>query len=114
MMGGFSNNDGNADGGEGDDNKAGDKGKKTGDPNASGYYGNGGGGGGGSYRLGNRKALSKPKPTYDCNEEGRVFVRISVDKNGNVIAAQAGVKGTTNSASCLLTRAKRSGIKNQI
>ena len=43
--------------------KQGDKGKITGDPNASGYYGNGGGGGGGNYRLGNRKlTLTKPKP----------------------------------------------------
>lgn len=113
LMGGFSNNDGKASGGEGDDNKAGDKGKVTGDPNASGYYGNGGGGGGGNYRLGNRKALSKPKPTYDCNEEGRVFVKISVDKNGNVIAAQAGVKGTTNSASCLLSKAKEAALRTK-
>ena len=110
LMGGFSDNDGNASGGEGDDNKAGDKGKVTGDPNASGYYGAGGNGSGGNYRLGNRKALSKPKPTYDCNEEGRVFVRISVDKNGIVIAAQAGIKGTTNSASCLLSRAKEAAL----
>jgi len=111
MMGGFSDNDGNANGGEGDDNKAGDKGKITGDPNAKGYYGNGGGGG--NYRLGNRKALTKPKPAYDCNEEGKVFVRISVDKNGIVFAAQAGVKGTTNSASCLLTRAKEAALRTK-
>ena len=110
----FSDNNGNVDGGEGDDNKAGDEGKETGDPKVSGHYGNGGGGGGGNYSLENRKALSKPKPTYDCNEEGRVFVRISVDKNGNVFAAQAGVKGTTNSAFLLVKQSKRSGIKNKI
>jgi hypothetical protein len=113
ILEGYSNNDGNADGGEGDDNKAGDKGKTTGDPNATDYYVIGGGGGGGNYRLGNRRALSKPKPTYDCNEEGRVFVRISVDKNGKVIAAQAGVKGTTNSASCLLSGAKEAALRTK-
>ena len=46
-------------------------------------------------------------------KKARVFVRISVDKNGNVIAAQAGVKGTTNSADCLLSQGKRSSIKNK-
>jgi len=113
LMGGFSNTKGKATGGEGDDNQAGDKGKITGDPNASGYYGNGGGGSGGNYRLGNRKALTRPKPTYDCNEEGKVYVSISVDKSGNVISAQAGVKGTTNSAACLLIRAREAALKTK-
>lgn len=111
LMGGFSDGKGKATGGEGNDNQPGDKGKVTGDPNASGYYGNSGSGG--NYRLGNRKALAKPKPTYDCNEEGRVFVRISVDKSGKVISAQPGVKGTTNSASCLLNRAKEAALKTK-
>ena len=113
MMGGLNNSDGNATGGEGDDNQAGDKGNPNGDPNASGYYGNGGGGSGGDYRLGNRKAVSKPKPTYDCDEQGRVVVSISVDKSGRVISAQPGIKGTTNSAPCLLTRAKEAALKTR-
>ncbi len=54
-----------------------------------------------------------PKPTYDCNEEGRVFVSISVDTSGNVISAQPGVKGTTNSAACLLQRAKEAALKTK-
>jgi len=113
MMGGLNNSDGTATGGEGDDNQAGDKGNANGDPNASGYYGNGGGGSGGNYRLGNRKAVSKPKPTYDCNEQGRVVVSISVDKSGRVISARPGIKGTTNSASCLLQRAKEAALKTR-
>lgn len=113
LMGGVNNADGTASGGEGDDNQAGDKGNPNGDPNASGYYGNGGGGAGGNYRLTNRKALAKPKPTYDCNEEGRVVVSISVDKTGKVFSAQPGVKGTTNSASCLLRRAKEAALKTR-
>ena len=113
MMGGLNNANGTATGGEGDDNQAGDKGNPNGDPNASGYYGNGGGGSGGDYRLGNRKAVSKPKPTYDCNEQGRVVVSISVDNSGRVISAQPGIKGTTNSAPCLLTRAKEAALKTR-
>lgn len=113
LLGGFGNTDGKADGGEGNDNQPGDKGKVTGDPNASGYYGVGGTGSGGNYRLGNRNALTKPKPEYDCNEEGRVVVSISVDQSGRVIAAQAGVKGTTNSANCLLERAREAALKTR-
>ncbi len=86
--------------------------KVTADPNASGYYGNGSGSGG-NYRLGNRKALTKPIPNYDCNEEGMVFVSISVDNSGNVIWAIPGVKGTTNSAACLLQRAKEAALKTK-
>jgi len=113
LMGGVNNSNGTASGGEGDDNQAGDKGNPNGDPNASGYYGTGGTGTSGNYRLGNRKAVSKPKPTYDCNEEGRVVVNISVDKTGRVISARPGVKGTTNSASCLLIRAKEAALKTR-
>ena len=113
LIGGIGNTNGKADGGEGNDNQAGDKGKITGDPNAKGYYGSGGSGSGGNYRLGNRKALTMPKPTYDCNEEGRVFVSISVDKSGKVITAQPGAKGTTNSAACLLQRAKEAALKTK-
>ncbi len=94
-------------------NEAGDKGKVTGDPNASGYYGIGGDGSGGNYRLGNRNALNKPKPTYDCNEEGKVVVSISVDQSGRVIAADPGIKETTNSAPCLLNRAKEAALKTK-
>lgn len=109
----FSNGDGNTDGGEGDDNKAGNKGERTGDPYTSGHYENGGGGGGGNYRLGNRKALSKPKPTYDGKEEGKVYVKIWVDKNGDVTAAEAGVKGTTSSDLSLLRWAKGAALRTK-
>jgi outer membrane biosynthesis protein TonB len=76
-------------------------------------YGSGSGGGSGSgsgggtgYSLGNRKAVSKPAPKYTCNEQGKVVVEVSVDRNGRTINAVAGIKGTTNTASCLLEQAK--------
>jgi len=80
--------------------------------NAKGYYGSGGDGGG-NYRLGNRQALSKPKPAYECNEEGNIYVSITVDKSGNVVSAQPGAKGTTNSAPCLLESAKDAALKTK-
>lgn len=96
--------------GEGDDNEAGVKGKENGDPNSNKYYGNSGSGSGGNYNLAGRKALSKPVKQPDCEEEGTVVVSIEVDKNGKVIKAIPGVRGTTNSAPCLLEPAKRAAL----
>lgn len=100
--------------GEGDDNKDGVKGKKNGDPKSSKYYGNTAKGDGNSnYNLAGRNATSKPKQQPDCEEEGTVVVSIEVDKNGKVTKAIAGVKGTTNSAPCLLKPAKEAALKTK-
>jgi outer membrane biosynthesis protein TonB len=110
LIGGVSNGNGTATGGQGNDNIAGDKGKITGDPNANGYYGNGAGGGGGDYQLGNRKPVSRPKPDYICDEEGLVVVSIEVNVSGKVIKATPGIKGSTNTAACLLSQAKEAAM----
>ena len=55
---------------------------------------NGGGGGNGNYRLGNRKALDTPKPKYQCDDEGRVVVKIYVDRRGIVTRATPGERVT--------------------
>ena len=102
---------GESKGGEGDDQKAGDKGAVNGDPNAQSYYGNGKGlDGDGNYRLGGRKALNKEKIVQDCNESGIVVVKIEVNQAGKVIRATPGVKGTTNNAACLLDPARRAAL----
>jgi outer membrane biosynthesis protein TonB len=120
-------------GGDGDDKTAGNKGKSNGSLSANGYYGTGGSGGGAGggngtgngigtgsgygagngggsgngsgYSLGSRKAISKPAPKYTCNEAGKVVVEVSVDRNGRTTNAIAGIKGTTNTAKCLLDQA---------
>lgn len=97
--------------GEGDDGKKGVKGNEKGDPDSNKYYGNTGSGSGGNYNLAGRKALSKPKEQPDCQEEGVVVVRIEVDKNGIVMKATPGVKGSTNTADCLLRPAKEAALK---
>ncbi len=103
--------EGTTSGGEGNDNLAGDKGDPDGDPDARAYYGNGRGlDGDGNYLLGGRKALNKEKFLQDCNESGIVVVQIEVDRSGQVIRATPGVKGTTNSAACLLDPAKRAAL----
>jgi hypothetical protein len=112
-------------GGDGNNTKSGNKGNANGSLNSNGYFGNGSGngtgggngtgngngngggnGGGNGYSLGNRKALNKPQPDYNCQEQGRVAVQVTVDRNGNTISVTAGVQGTTNTAKCLLDQAK--------
>ena len=99
--------------GDGDDEKEGVKGNEKGDPDSEKYYGNIGSGSGGNYNLAGRKALLKPIKQPDCQEEGVVVVRIQVDKSGEVIYALAGVKGTTNSAPCLLKPAKEAALNTK-
>ncbi|CAM1341376.1 energy transducer TonB [Tenacibaculum amylolyticum] len=99
--------------GEGDDAKPGVKGDKNGDPSSSKYYGKTGGGSGGNYNLAGRKALSKPIEKPDCQEEGIVVVSIEVDKNGNVIKAKPGARGTTNTSPCLMEPAKQAALKTK-
>lgn len=107
LFGGLAKSDGKATGGEGDDNKAGDKGNPQGNPYATSYYGSPGSGSGGSgYGLSGRKLLDKGQVKQKCNEEGRVVVKIVVDRNGKVLSATAGVKGTTNNDPCLLKPAE--------
>jgi hypothetical protein len=104
--------DGKAQGGEGDDDKAGDKGSPDGDPYASAYYGGGGGNGSGKkYGLNGRSIVSTGKVQQDCNEEGTVVVKIEVDKTGRVVKTTPGVQGTTNNASCLLKAARETAFK---
>ena len=97
--------------GEGDDKKEGVKGNEKGDSDSNRYYGNTGSGSGGNYNLAGRKALSKPIEQPDCQEEGIVVVRITVDKNGKVINAIPGVKGSNNTAACLLKPAKEAALR---
>ncbi len=111
LMGGLNKSDGTATGSEGDDNSPGDKGQPGGDPYATSYYGTPGSGSGtGGYGLNGRSLVSKGKVQQDCNQEGRVVVRIVVDRNGKVIKATPGVKGTTNNDPCLLDPARKTAL----
>ena len=97
--------------GKGDDDEEGLKGDEKGDPTSTKYYGNTGKSGDSNYNLAGRNALDKAKEQPDCQEEGTVVVSIEVDKNGKVIRAVAGVKGTTNSANCLLKPAREAALR---
>lgn len=105
LMGGLNSSEGTASGSEGDDQRSGDKGQTDGDPYASSYYGDGSGSGGRGYGLGGRSLTSRDKFTQQCNEQGTVVVEIEVDRSGNVVKTTPGVKGSTNTAQCLLDAA---------
>ena len=98
--------------GEGDDKKEGVKGKVGGSELSKKYYGNIGSGGG-NYNLAGRNAVFKPKEQPNCQEEGIVVVKIRVDQSGKVISAIPGVKGTTNTADCLLKPAREAALKTK-
>lgn len=115
LIGGVSKSEGTATGGEGNDTKAGDKGQLDGNPYATSYFGSGGGSGSGGvgYGLNGRGRATHSTFKQDCNEAGLVVVRIAVNKNGNVIEAEAGVKGTTNTAACLLEPARKIALSHK-
>jgi colicin import membrane protein len=114
LIGGVSKSEGTATGGEGNDNKAGDKGQLDGDPYAASYFGDPGTGSGGvGYGLNGRGKATYQTLKQDCNESGLVIVKIIVNNNGNVIDAEPGYKGTTNTASCLLDPAKKIALSHK-
>ena len=111
LLGGLKNTEGEESVGEGDDQLAGDKGDPEGDPYATTYYGSPGSGTGtGGYGLSGRSLVGKGKVQQECNQEGRVVVKIVVDRNGRVVDATAGVKGTTNNDPCLLEPARKTAF----
>lgn len=83
----------------------GNQGKPNGNPNSNNYTGNGGTGNG-NYSLAGRSAVSLPKPEYNSNQQGKVVVRIWVDRQGRVIRVEAPYKGSTTSDGALVEQAK--------
>lgn len=87
--------------GEGPDKTPGNKGTLNGSPYANSYYGTGTGNSGKGWGLNGRKLSNSGKEVQKCNEFGTVVVQITVNRSGNVIAAQY-AKGTTNTNPCLV------------
>ena len=98
---------------QGNDDQRGLKGEKKGNLDNDSYYGNSDIEDGKNYNLSGRTVLKKPIFQPNCNEEGTVYVRIEVNQNGKVIKAIAGIKGTTNTAPCLLKPAKKAALQTR-
>jgi outer membrane biosynthesis protein TonB len=86
------------------------QGDPSGDPYAASFYGSPDASGTEGYGLSGRNLSGFQVYKQSCDEEGTVVVRILVDKNGRVIEADPGIRGTTNNASCLLEPAKRTAL----
>lgn len=108
ILGASTPKQGDADNGQ--QNTQSGKGAPDGNPYASTFYKEGSGKGWG---LNGRTLVSGEKVKQDCNEAGRVVVRIEVDKQGKVVKVTPGVKGTTNSAPCLMEAARKTAITYQ-
>ncbi len=114
LIGGVSKSEGAETGSEGNDNRAGDKGQLDGDPYAPSYFGGQGTGSGGvGYGLNGRGRATYKTLKQDCNESGMVIVKIIVNQSGNVISAEPGQRGTTNTAQCLLEPAKKIALSHK-
>ncbi len=103
------------DGSEGPDQVPGNAGQPDGDdgPNYQGTPGGGNGGGNGDddgYLLGNRQALNKDKPKYECDEYGIVVMTVKVDRTGKTVDAKVRPRGSTNLADCLVRKAKEAAL----
>ncbi|MGV7108124.1 energy transducer TonB [Flavobacterium sp. U410] len=99
--------DGQATGGHGNDGLPGDKGDPNGSIYSNSFYGNGSGNGSGNgtgWGLAGRKLAGNNKKVQDCNEEGRVVVKVWVNRSGTVIKAER-TQGTTNTNPCLVNPA---------
>ncbi|RMG81754.1 MAG: energy transducer TonB [Bacteroidetes bacterium] len=101
-------------GGEGTTNQQGDQGKPEGTKDGNAYSGTPGSGGNGiSFSLSGRSLVSVPKIVDTSQDEGKVVVDIIVDRNGNVIQAIPGGKGTTTTSAHLFKKAKEAALKTK-
>ena len=91
--------------------RQGDQGSQDGDPNSNAYTGGGTGTNGIAYQLGGRTIAEIKKPNYDSQQQGKVVVTIRVDRNGKVISATPGAKGSTTTNAYLYSKAKEAALK---
>lgn len=100
--------DGDTDTGQGPGDGPGNKGDINGDPYANTYYGDPGTGQGGKgFGLKGRSRIGYDAVLPTCDETGKVVVEITVNRNGRVIKAVSGKRGTTNRVQCLLEAARK-------
>ncbi|MFW5945091.1 MAG: TonB family protein [Bacteroidota bacterium] len=97
---------------EGETEGSGNQGRETGSPLSDNHSNvDSRGMGGIDFSLQGREAESIPKPDYNYQVEGKVVVEITVDKQGKVTKASAGVKGSTTLNDNLLSAARKAALK---
>lgn len=92
----------------------GNQGSLDGSVNATDHSLTGGGiGNGPSAILAGRNSISLPAPNNDFQKEGKVIVEIKVDRQGNVVSAVPGFKGSTTLDSYLCSVAKKAALASK-
>ena len=97
-------------GSEGNTYGSGNMGKEGGDPNSNRYDGTPGNGGVG-FSLAGRSAKALPSPNTSTQKQGKVVVKIWVDRAGNVTQTSAPEKGSTVTDAALVRQAKAAALK---
>ncbi len=93
---------------KGETGETGYQGKPEGEIGGEGEAGQGDGV---EFSLTGRKATYLPMPEYTSPETGRVVVSITVNRQGEIIRANAGARGTTTSNQTLWRLAKEAALK---
>lgn len=101
----------NSGGSEGVTQGTGNQGKAGGDPNSTRYDGNPGKGGSGWSLEGRGLRGAKPQISYESNEQGKNVVQIWVDRNGNVVRAEANQRGSTITKDYFAKKAKDAALQ---
>ena len=90
----------------------GNQGSITGSPDSDNYTDALSSGQGGiDFSLAGRNPVSLPKPEYNVQVSGTIVVRIRVDRDGKVISAEPGVRGTNILDEDLLDAARKAALK---
>ena len=97
---------GNGDG-KGNTGKPGNQGDPNGDPNSDRLEGISTGSGRVGGGLGSRGVLRSPKVTDNSQKQGKVVVKVCVDRSGNVTSADYTQRGSTTTDSKLISLAVR-------
>jgi membrane protein involved in colicin uptake len=99
--------------GDGTGNTPGNQGNKNGSTLTNNYDGTGSGNGG-NLAMSDRHFINAINVTNPSRRVGRVVVDIQVDKNGNIISAVAGGRGTTITDPDLLRRCEQAVLNSHV
>jgi len=67
----------------------------------------------GSFSLAGRSGVSLPHPAYNSSREGKIIVKIWVDRQGNVTKTEAPMQGTTILDETMIEQARRAAMRSK-
>lgn len=108
--------DGTTNKSDGDGKTPGNQGALNGSIYGNSYYGDGSGNsgnGGSKWGLKGRKFSGNKMVQPPCNDEGRVVMQITVNKRGEVIAAQKTIDGSNTTSKCLVDAAREIAMSHK-